>query len=253
MSPGATTENVVALPAAGGTAPQIIPSDLDMNAILADIEDDHVSAPADQVAGLREVVAHADSEGYDVSFVVLPDAMKFTYYRDIATELQSEVGGTVIVLGPNSVGSSSPYFSRVQQEEATDNLTLTNPPVAARQMWDQMNGPSLNWTAISLVLIVIIIIGAVIARLRTRRTRGAAAEGSAAPSGGGRSEEARTDEARTDEVRADEDRADEVRADGAVADPSDSDPSDSDPSDSDPDGEPSVAGPGTTDLSRDLP
>ncbi|AZG44348.1 Rv1476 family membrane protein [Gordonia insulae] len=173
MSPGATTQNVLALPAMGVPSPSIIPEDVDMSAILADIQEDGVAAPADQVDGLRQVVAHAKSEGYDVSFVVLPTAQpKFTYYRDIATELQSEVGGTVIVLGPNSVGSSSPYFSRVQQEEATDNLTLTNPPLAARQMWDQMSGPSLNWTAISLVLIVVVVVGAVIARLRsTRRAR----------------------------------------------------------------------------------
>ncbi|MYR05665.1 hypothetical protein GTV32_04760 [Gordonia sp. SID5947] len=235
MSPGATTENVLAMPAAGTALPQIIPSDLDMNAILADIQDDHVSAPADQVAGLREVVAHADSQGYDVSFVVLPEAMKFTYYRDIATELQSEVGGTVIVLGPNSVGSSSPYFSRVQQEESTDNLTLTNPPLAARQMWDQMNGPSLDWTAITVVLIVIIVIGAVLARLRSRRTSGAATS----PAAG------RADGSPADDFPTDDSSTGEARSSGADAGPSVARP-DTDPS-------ASAAGPGTTDLSRDLP
>ncbi|MDL9946079.1 hypothetical protein QSJ19_10835 [Gordonia sp. ABSL11-1] len=213
MSPGATTQGVLALPPMGVTAPAVIPEDVDMDALLAGIRDDGVAAPSDQVAGLRDVVAHAKSEGYDVSFVVLPTAQpKFTYYRDIATELQSEVGGTVIVLGPNSVGSSSPYFSRVQQEEATDNLTLTDPPLAARQMWDQMSGPSMNWTAITLVLIVVVVIGAAVARLRSRR-----AHNRATPPGTASGESSATTPA----------------ADDPAA--------------------PTGAGPGTTDLSRDLP
>ncbi|GAC68738.1 Rv1476 family membrane protein [Gordonia soli] len=176
MSPGSTSSGaaladpgtfVLAAPVGATDNLSIIPEDIDMAALLADIQDDHVAAPADQVAGLREVVAHAKAEGYDVSFVVLPEAQpKFTYYRDIASQLQSETGGTVIVLGPNSVGSSSPYFSRVQQEEATDNLTLTNPPLAARQMFDQMTEPGVNWTLVTLVLLVVVVVGAVLARLR---------------------------------------------------------------------------------------
>ncbi|NED68717.1 hypothetical protein G3I15_48120, partial [Streptomyces sp. SID10244] len=65
--------------------------------------------------------------------------------------------------------------------------------------------------------IVIIIIGAVIARLRTRRRRGATAEGSAALHGDVGSDGVRTDK--------DPEPADET----------------------------STPGPGTTDLSRDLP
>ncbi|MEE4023030.1 DUF6676 family protein [Gordonia sp. PKS22-38] len=172
MSPGATTQQVLALPSMGLPLPSLIPEDIDMPAILADVRDDGVAAPAGQVEGLRAVVADAEADGHEVSFVVIERPIKFEYYRDIATEVQSEVGGTVIVLGPQSVGSSSPYFSRVQQEEATDNLTLTNPPLAARQMWDQMNEPSLNWTVISLALIVVVVVGAALARLRsTRRSR----------------------------------------------------------------------------------
>lgn len=172
MSPE-TTQQVSALPAGQQVValpmPSIIPDDVDMPAILQDIRDDGVAAPADQVAGLRAVVADAAADGQDVSFVVIERPIKFEYYRDIATELQSDVGGTVIVLGPQSVGSASPHFSRVQQEEATDNLTLTNPPLAARQMWDQMNEPSLNWTIISLLLIVVVVLGAAVARIRSVR------------------------------------------------------------------------------------
>lgn len=169
MSPDATTQHVLALPPMGVMAPSVIPESVDMPAILRDIQDDGVAAPADQVAGLRAVVAEAQADGQEVSFVVIDRPLKFEYYRDIATDLQADVGGTVIVLGPQSVGSASPHFSRVQQEEATDNLTLTDPPLAARQMWDQMNEPSLNWTVISLLLIVVVVAGAALARLRSAR------------------------------------------------------------------------------------
>ncbi|MAU82796.1 DUF6676 family protein [Gordonia sp. Z-3] len=181
MSPDATTQHVLALPPMGVMAPSVIPESVDMPAILRDIQEDGVAAPAGQVAGLRAVVAEAQADGQEVSFVVIDRPLKFEYYRDIATDLQADVGGTVIVLGPQSVGSASPHFSRVQQEEATDNLTLTDPPLAARQMWDQMNEPSLNWTVISLLLIVIVVAGAAIARLRSTRAdrRGAGGEGAA--------------------------------------------------------------------------
>lgn len=175
-------QEVLALPPLGMPAPSVIPDDVDMNALLADIRDDGVAASdAADVPGLKKVVADAKSDGYQLSIVVLDKREpKFTYYRDIATELQSEVGGTVMVLAPDSVGSASPYFSRVEQEQATENLTLTDPPSAAQKYWDQMSGPSLNWTAVSLVLIVIVVIGAVVARLRQVRRRDAATTAAAA-------------------------------------------------------------------------
>ena len=177
MSPGAT-QSFLAEPslAEPSAIPQISPPSgpvgLDMVAIKADVAADHVSAPADQVPALLDVVAHAKAEGYDVSFVVLPTPQpRFEMYRDVATDVQSSSGGTVIVLGPNSVGSASPVFSRVQQEQATDNLTLNNPPLAARQMFDQMTEPGVDWTVVGVVLIAIVAAGAVIARLRTLRRR----------------------------------------------------------------------------------
>ncbi|GAB93526.1 Rv1476 family membrane protein [Gordonia rhizosphera] len=170
MSPGATTQDLLALPSSAAPSTASGPGGVDMTALLDDVRDDHVAAPAEDVPGLREVVADAQADGYDVSFVVIPRALpKFTQYRDIATELQGEVGGTVIVLGPNSMGSASPDFSRFQQEKATENVRLANPPQAARQLWDQMTAPALNWTVISIVLILVVVAGAVVARLGSRR------------------------------------------------------------------------------------
>lgn len=182
MSPDPSTAAVtgsLAAPATGDAAASAVEG-VDIPALRQDLLGDQVAAPADQVPALRQVVEYARSEGHDVSFVVLDTvAPKFTYYRDIATALQKDTGGTVIVLAPNSVGSASTEFTRVQQEQATDNLTLQDPPLAARQMFDQMAEPGVNWTIVTLVLIAVIGVGAVVARLRqvrdgARRGRGAA-------------------------------------------------------------------------------
>ncbi|MGW0035563.1 Rv1476 family membrane protein [Gordonia sp. NPDC003376] len=163
------------------------PGDVDLAAIAASLKTDHVWGPADQVAGLEKIVSDARAQGHDINIVVLTEKMpRFTVYRDIATELQHEVGGTVLVLGPNAAGSSSTEFSRVQLEEATDNLTLSNPTQAARDMVDYITDPGVNYTLLTIVLIVVVAIGAVLGRLRTlRRRRGAADAASGSEVGSG--------------------------------------------------------------------
>ena len=135
-----------------------------------DLADDNVSAPAAQVPALRELVAQGKKDGHDLHFVVLTERQPvFTNYRDIATALQQDTSGTVIVLGPNAVGSASDEFSRVTLEQATDNLKFADQTQAARQMYDKMTEPSINWTVATLVLIVVVVIGAVAARVLGRR------------------------------------------------------------------------------------
>ena len=165
--------------------PAIIPANVDMTALRQELLADHVAAPADQEPALRALVARAESDGHDLNVVVLTVPQpNFTYYRDIATQLQSEVGGTVLVIGPNSVGSSSADFSRVVQEQAMDDLTLQNPSVAATQMYDELTSPQIDWTLVTLLLVIVTIIGAVLARVRTvraRRRRGEVAQPAAQP------------------------------------------------------------------------
>ncbi|ACY21644.1 hypothetical protein Gbro_2402 [Gordonia bronchialis DSM 43247] len=161
---------------AGDTDSPSIPglTNVDMKQLATDLAADHVAAPSnpDQVPALLAVVADAKAKGHDISLVVLADQQpNYWIYRDIATTLQHDVGGTVIVLGPNSVGSTGPDFSRFVQEQATNNLDLKQPAVAARQMVDQMTAPTLDWTVITLVLIVVVVVGAVIGRLRSLRQR----------------------------------------------------------------------------------
>ncbi len=149
----------------------IIPAGLDLKAIEADLADDHVSAPADITPRLTSVVTRAESKGHDMYFVVLPQTQpKFTYFRDIATVLQDETGGTVVVFGPRTVGAASDDFSRVQLEQAQDNLSTSNPPVAAQQLLDRMTDQTqVPWTVVTIVLVVLVTLGAVAARVLGRR------------------------------------------------------------------------------------
>lgn len=180
MGPQATTL-VLAAPAENNELTGLV--GVDMGELSRDIADDGVAgATPEQLPGMLEVVEYAQSKGHDVSFVVIDQVQpRFTLYRDVANQLQEQVGGTVIVLGPNSVGSSSPEFSRVVQEQATDGLTLTDPAGAARQMIDTMTGPNVDWTIVGLLLILVVAGGAVLARLRQVRTRKNLAAGPLGP------------------------------------------------------------------------
>ena len=175
----------------------IIPPDVNLPELQAGLADDGVVAPPEMTPRILQVVAEAKDKGYDVHFVVTDKVYpRITYYRDIATELQQDTGGTVIVLGGNYVGSASDEFSRVQLEQATDNLTISNPPVAAEQMLDRMTEQTqVPWTVVTLVLIAVVAVGAVVARkLQLRKgtpnetdpaTVHTARESSATPRAGG--------------------------------------------------------------------
>jgi hypothetical protein len=159
----------------------VIPEDVDLQAIGKDLAGDHVSAPADDVAGLERVVAEAKAEGHDMNFVVLEQAQpNFTYYRDIATALQKQTGGTVVVFGPDTVGTASDDFSRVQLEQAQDNLTVSQPATGAQQMLDRMTDQTqIPWTVVTLVLVAVVALGAVAARVLQVRRRAAVAPAAA--------------------------------------------------------------------------
>lgn len=153
-------------------------SDLDIGAIVAQLKSTGVFAPADQTPELQQVVARADAQGHDLYVVVLQESYSpFTVYRDIATELQSQVGGTVLVMGPGSIGTASSDFSRVQLEDGTSEVKAgTDTVVAVNQIYDRVTEPHLDWTLATIALIVVVVIGAVLARLMQLRRRRSAVQ-----------------------------------------------------------------------------
>lgn len=155
-----------------------VPDNIDVNAIVTAVKSQGVYGPAEQVPALEAVVADAAGKGHDVKIVVLTGYQpKFTYYRDIALTVQQQTGGTVIVLGPDSLGSAGPDFPRVVQESASQNLTLSDPPGAARQMVDQLTAPQTDWTVLTIVLTLCVLAAAIGARLFSRRRGTHAASG----------------------------------------------------------------------------
>lgn len=206
MSSG-SAEAILAIPAlaapeGGDRELNQVGVDIDLDAIVDAVEADGVYAPAGvDEAELLEIVAQARAAGDSLHIVVVDVVQpKFTVYRDIATEVQSVTGGTVLVFGPNSVGSASDEFSRVVLENAGEELPLGEPSVAARQMYDDMTAPSVDWTVVTIVLVVVVVLAAVAGRLLGLRRRAAAEQSdpAAAESGTPRSDAPGSDAAGSD-------------------------------------------------------
>ena len=135
-----------------------------------DLADDNVSAPADQVPALREIVAKAAKDNHDVHFVVLTERQPVSPTIATSPPLCRRTPRA-----PSSLsGPMQPAVHRTSSarhpEQATDNLKFADQTQAARQMYDKMTEPSINWTVATLVLIVVVVVGAVAARLLGRRT-----------------------------------------------------------------------------------
>lgn len=169
MNPG-PSEFVLAAPPAVNP-PADVWSNLDMAAIQASLKQTGVWAPADQQAGLKTLVQEAAADGHSLHVVVLDQAYpKFTAYRDIATELQSHVGGTVLVFGPSGSGTASSDFSRVELEDSSNDVTKgSSATQAATQMYHKAIDPNVNWTGVTLGLIIVVVLGAVLARIMMKR------------------------------------------------------------------------------------
>ncbi|MFC3244748.1 DUF6676 family protein [Gordonia humi] len=137
-----------------------------------------MSAPADQVPELTKVVKDAEADGHDLYLVVIDESFSpFTVYRDIAHEIQTSTGGTVLVFGPTGLGTSSTDFSRVQIEDATSEMHKgVSIPQQAREIYDKATQPNVDWTLTTIVLIVVVVIGAVVARMLARRPKAAASD-----------------------------------------------------------------------------
>ena len=169
MSPQPVVFTVAAPDPVGGR-PADAWADLDIAAITKQLEATGVSAPADQVPELTALVKEAKSEGHDL-FILVTDKnyVPFTVYRDIAHQLQSSTGGTVLVFGPGGIGTSSTDFSRVEIEDATaEKSTGVSVPQAAREIYEKATEPNVDWTLATIALIVVVIVGAVAARLLSR-------------------------------------------------------------------------------------
>lgn len=154
---------------------------VDVDAILADLADDGVSAPAAQVDGLRVVLANASEQGLELRVVVVEqDPALPEQLRDLATAVGKADGGTVLVLSPHMIGTNSDTVSRFVLEDAESVPRTGDTSADVQAFVDHIEQPALPWTAIASVITLIVLAVVVLGTaLNVRR-----AKQSVAPSGG---------------------------------------------------------------------
>ncbi|EFV90426.1 hypothetical protein ES5_16179 [Dietzia cinnamea P4] len=151
-----------------------VPQWLDFPAVVADLADDGVSAPEPFVEGLRTVVEEAADRGLDLKVVYTEaPAAVYTDARDVATFLNEEYEGTILVRTPAFIGSSSDTIPRHRLEAGQDDAWEEFDPVASAAVFaHKVTAPTPPWgavTAVTLVLAVVALVAFVVAlRRRTR-------------------------------------------------------------------------------------
>lgn len=147
--------------------PAYIPSDVDMDEVIADVGDDGVSAPGADEAALAEVVADARADGVDLKIVVIENNPHIdTPLRDIATEVgQAYPGSTVLAMSPSYAGTYSPDFDRVTLEAGQDVAKTGDPVLSAKNFVGELNTPDFPWTALTIVLVLLVAGAATATRL----------------------------------------------------------------------------------------
>ncbi|MGW0022182.1 Rv1476 family membrane protein [Rhodococcus sp. NPDC003382] len=155
-----------------------LPPSVTLEQVLADLADDGVSAPSDRVDDLVEQVERAQDHGIELRVIVVDrDPRIDSQLRDLATEVGSEQGGTVLVLSPGWVGAYSDSLDRVTLEAAQDRTYTGDPVVSTRNFVDSITEPGPDWTAWTVVLIVLVAAaaGATAAAKAVRRRKDEAA------------------------------------------------------------------------------
>ena len=156
-----------------------------MEQVQADVADDGVSTPpadpADepaqrQLAGLRQVVDDARSDGIDLKIVVVDYSPPTdTPLRDIATQVgEANPGATVLTLSPTFAGTYSPVFDRVTLEAGQDVARTGDPVQSSKNFLGELTTPHFPWTPFTIVLVCAVALAVVGTRLL--RVRGKRAE-----------------------------------------------------------------------------
>jgi hypothetical protein len=150
-----------------------LPPGVDVDQVVAQVQQGHVAAPQDLIAPLRDVVVQAQARGVDLSVVVVPqDPPMEADLRDLAIVVAKHEHGTILVLSPNTAGTSSDQFSRVRLEAAEDPAKYTNgQTVHQTQVFvDRLTGFHASWTAVTLAAVLLgTLAAALLYRVKSRR------------------------------------------------------------------------------------
>jgi hypothetical protein len=155
--------------------PTEIPVDVDINAVKADVRDDGVSAPAQYVPQLHQVVEEAKQKGIDLKIVVIPTSPQTDGpMRDIATEVgHAYPDATVLAVSPLWAGTYSRKYDRVTLEAGQDQATNAgdHPVQASQNFLHVLATPPFPWTGLTIALVVAVALSAVITRVLQLRAR----------------------------------------------------------------------------------
>ncbi len=159
----------------GHNLPVYIPTDVDMNAVKAQVAAVGVSAPPEAMPGLVDVVNQARTDGINLKIVLLDhNPPNDTPLRDISTVVGADYhNATVLTLSPSYVGSYSTQFPRVTLEAGEDIAKTGNPVVSAQHFLHELNSPEFPWTGLTIFLLIAVLAAAVGTRflqLRGRRS-----------------------------------------------------------------------------------
>jgi hypothetical protein len=157
----------------GGMLPAYIPQDVDVSFIKAQVKASGVSAPPVAMAGLLEVVDHAQAEGINLKIVLLDhNPPHDTCLRDISTVVGADnPGATVLTLSPNFVGSYSTHYPRVTLEAGEDHSKTGNPVVSANNFLNELSTPEFPWSGLTILLLIGVLAAAVGTRFMQLRGR----------------------------------------------------------------------------------
>ncbi len=141
--------------------------------MIADVREDGVSAPNQDLPGLLQVVDEAEQDGVDLKIVFVPNNPPIAApLRDIATDVgKAFPGSTVIVMSPSFAGSYSTQYDRVTLEAGEDLAKTGNPVVGSQRFLDELSKPHFPWTAWTIVLVIFVIIAVAVTRLLQVRAR----------------------------------------------------------------------------------
>jgi hypothetical protein len=147
-----------------------------MNAVMAAIGADGISAPAANVSALKDVVANARADGIDLKIVVIPTNPPIdTPLRDIATEVgHTYPDSTVLVLSPFFAGTYSRQFDRVTLEAGQDVAKTGDPVLSSKNFVGQLATPEFPWTPLTIVVVLGVAAAAVVTRFLQLRAKPAA-------------------------------------------------------------------------------
>ncbi|MFB8279136.1 Rv1476 family membrane protein [Nocardia colli] len=139
-----------------------LPPTVDLSSVLADLAENHVSAPEGDRAAVATVTKDARDHGVELSVVIVPIRPgQQAALRDLATEVGKVEHGTVLVLNGDWAGTYSDSVSRYQLEVAEDAAKAPHDTTgqAVQAFVTGLDAkPLVPWTETSIIILLLTVL-----------------------------------------------------------------------------------------------